>query len=60
MTVINARYANWHAEDLQEFYGDDNNGLIHGVYVYEDDEDFPAYVEWFKTEEEAREALLKL
>ena len=60
MTVINARYVNWHTEDLQEFYGDDNSGLIHGVYVYENDEDFPVHVEWFKTEEEAREALLKI
>ena len=58
MTVINARYVNWFDEDLQEFYEDKSNGFIHGIYVYDDLDDFPIHVEWFKTESEARLALL--
>ena len=34
MTVINAKYVNWHNENLQEFYEDDNEGFIHGVTVF--------------------------
>jgi hypothetical protein len=45
------RYVNWFDEELHITYGDDNNGLIHGVYVY-DDENEVVHVEWFKTEEE--------
>ena len=55
--VSNARYVNWFAEGLASFYGDDNEGLIHGIYVYDED-DFPYHVEWFKSEDEARAALL--
>ena len=49
---------NWFDEELNQFYGDDNQGLIHGVYLYEDCEDFPTDVQWFKTEDE-RDACLK-
>jgi hypothetical protein len=55
--VSNARYVNWFTEKLESFYGDDNQGLVHGIYVYDED-DFPCHVEWFKTEAEARAALL--
>ena len=54
--VTNHRKVNWFNEGLNEFYGDDNNGLIHGVYSYEDD-DFPYDVAWFKTETEQQNYL---
>lgn len=60
MTVINAKYVNWYEENLQEFYEDNNNGFVHGIYVYDDMEDFPIAVQWFKTETEARKALLEV
>jgi hypothetical protein len=60
MTVLNAKYVNWFDEELDTFYGDDNNGLTHGVYVYDDSEDFPIDVQWFKTEHDARKALLTI
>lgn len=56
--MIHARYVNWFEEELDTFYGDDNNGLIHGIYVYEEFEDFPTEVMWFKTESDARKNLL--
>ena len=49
--VTNHRKVNWHDEKLNDFYGDDNKGLIYGVYSYDDD-DFPYDVAWFKTETE--------
>lgn len=42
---------NWHEEGLEEFYGDNNKGFIYGVYAYEEDDDCPCDVSWFKTEE---------
>jgi hypothetical protein len=54
--VTNHKKVNWFDEGLNEFYGDDNNGLIHGVYSYEDD-DFPYDVAWFKTETEQQNYL---
>ena len=42
---------NWHEEDLDKFYNDDNNGLIYGIY-YLDDEEQVQDVSWFKTIEE--------
>ncbi len=46
------RLVNWFEEKLDQFYGDDNKGLIYGIYYYEDPNDFPVEVEWFRTEEE--------
>ena len=60
MTVLNAKYVNWFDEGLDTYYGDDNNGLIHGIYIYDDMDDFPIEVEWFKTERDARKALLTI
>ena len=37
--VINAKYVNWFDEGLELFYGDDNQGFIHGFYVYDETED---------------------
>ena len=50
------RFVNWFEESLQEFYGHDNQGLIYGIYYYDDPNDFPVEVEWFKTEEERANA----
>lgn len=58
--MISAKYVNWYDEELDLFYGDDNKGLVHGIYVYKDLEDFPIDVLWFKTEHEARKKLLKI
>jgi hypothetical protein len=55
--VSNARYVNWFDEGLESFYNDGNHGLVHGIYVY-DEAGVLCHVEWFKTEAEAREALL--
>jgi hypothetical protein len=54
--ITNHRKVNWFDEKLNDFYEDDNNGLIYGVYSYEDD-DFPYDVAWFKTEEEQQNYL---
>lgn len=59
--VINAKYVYWFDEELEQYYGDDNNGFVHGIYVYGDDDDqFPMEVQWYKTEAQAREALLTI
>jgi len=58
--ISTAKYVNWHDEELDTFYGDDNNGFIHGIYVYDEDDDFPSHVEWFRTESETRKALLTI
>jgi hypothetical protein len=58
--LLSARYVNWFDEELDNFYGDNNNGLVHGIYVYEELEDFPCHVEWFSTEEDARKSLLTI
>jgi len=51
---------NWYDEGLNQFYNDDNNGLIYGIYYYEDGEDFPIDVEWFKTEEQRTLSLMEV
>jgi hypothetical protein len=57
--VISAKYVNWFDEELHLFYGHENDGLTHGIYTFgEDDDCFPIDVSWFKTEAEARAALL--
>jgi hypothetical protein len=48
---------NWYDEGLGSFYGDDNNGFIYGVYAYDDYDDMPIDVSWFKTEEIRNKAL---
>ena len=37
---------NYRYVDGREVFDDDNNGLLFGI---ESDEDFPEYVEWFKS-----------
>lgn len=39
-----------------DYFDDDNNGLIYGL---ESNEDFPEYVEWFKTEKGREETINK-
>lgn len=53
------KLVNWYDEELDSFYGDDNSGLIYGIYYYEDEDDFPVDVFWFKTEE-ARQQFLEV
>jgi hypothetical protein len=47
---IMIKFVNWYDEELDKFYNDDNKGYIYGLYYYEDEENFPIDVEWFKTE----------
>ena len=55
--VINATYTTWFKEGLEQFYGDNNGGFIHGIYIYDDGENLIEAI-WFKTEKQARAALL--
>jgi hypothetical protein len=45
---------NWYEEELDKFYetDKDNNGLIHGIYLYYGNEPFDYECQWFKTEQE--------
>lgn len=54
--VTNHSKVNWFDEELEDFYGDDNNGLIHGVYSYDDNDEIYD-VAWFKTETEQQNYL---
>ncbi len=40
--------------NAKDVFEDDNNGLIFGL---QDLDDFPNYIEWFKTEEERQKAI---
>jgi hypothetical protein len=54
------KLVNWHNEQLEQFYGDDNKGLIYGVYYYDDPDDFPVEIEWFITEQERAAAISEM
>lgn len=54
------KLVNWHNEGLSEYYGDNNNGLIYGLYYYDDPDDFPIEIEWFDSEENRAAVLAKL
>ena len=41
---------NWYEEELDRFYGHNNEGYVFGIYCY-DGEDI-IDVQWYKTEEE--------
>ena len=41
---------NWYEEELDRFYGHDNEGYVFGIYCY-DGEDI-IDVQWYKSEEE--------
>lgn len=47
----------WFEEGLDKYYGHDNQGFVYGVYYYEDGEDFPTEVMWFKSENERDETI---
>jgi hypothetical protein len=51
------RTVNWFDEGLDEYYQDNNNGLVHGIYAYEDDEDYPIDVQWFASEADRQNVL---
>ena len=50
---------NWYAEKLDKFYGDDNNGHVHGIYHVDENGDIYE-VSWFKNEKEREEELNEL
>jgi hypothetical protein len=43
---------NWYQEELNKFYGDNNNEYVYGIDTKED-------IVWYKTEEERDEVLKK-
>ena len=43
---------NWYKEELDKFYGDNNNGYVYGIDTEED-------IVWYKTEEERDQVLKK-
>ena len=43
---------NWYQEELDKFYGDNNNGYVYGIDTKED-------IVWYKTEEERDKVLKK-
>ena len=45
---------NWYEEELDRFYGHNNNGYVFGIYCY-DGEDI-IDVQWYKSEEERDKA----
>ena len=46
---------NWYEEELDKFYKHDNNGLVWGIYYYDDTGSDIIEVEWYKTEKERDE-----
>ena len=48
---------NWHDEELDKFYGDNNKGLVWGIFSYIEED--IVEVNWFKTEEERDKIFLE-
>ena len=53
---------NWYDEELDKFYetDKDNNGYVHGIYIYYSNEPFDYECQWFKTEQERDKEFNKL
>lgn len=52
---------NWHHEDLDNYYGHDNEGFIHGLYLQDHEDQWPALdVQWFRSESERERFLNNL
>ena len=49
---------NWYDEELDKFYGDNNKGLVWGIYCYIEEDIIE--VNWFKTEEERDKVFLEV
>ena len=48
---------NWHEEELDRFYGHDNNGYIFGIYHYDGEDIYwEIDAQWYKSEEERDKA----
>ena len=48
-----AVFVNWYDEELDKYYKNDrpdNEGLIYGIYLYENEDDFHCEAQWYKTE----------
>ena len=43
------RKVNWYDEGLEEFYGHNNEGLVWGIYYYDENGSDVVEVEWYKT-----------
>jgi len=41
----------------EDYFKDNNNGLIYGLEEVKDSGDFPDYIEWFETEEERNKTI---
>ena len=48
---------NWYEEELDRFYGHDNNGYIFGIYHYDGEDIYwEIDAQWYKSEEERDKA----
>ena len=48
---------NWYEEELDRFYGHDNNGYIFGIYHYDGEDIYwEVDAQWYKSEEERDKA----
>ena len=46
---------NWYDEELDDYYGDENDGRVFGIYTYEGEDiisGIPIDVAWYKSENE--------
>ena len=61
LTMSNIK-VNWYDEELDKFYetDKDNNGYVHGIYLYYGNEPFDYECKWFKTEQERDKEFNKL
>ena len=48
--MTNYRKVNWYEEELDDYYGDENDGRVFSIYAY--DREDVIDVTWYKTEEE--------
>jgi hypothetical protein len=57
MTDTNfTRPVNWFEEELDITYGNDNEGYVHGIYLYDGEDVID--VQWYKSEEERNKDLI--
>ena len=48
--MTNYRKVNWYEEELDDYYGDENDGRVFGIYTYDDEDRVDAT--WYTSEKE--------
>ena len=48
--MIKYEKVNWHDEELDDYYGNENDGRVFGIYTYEGEDVID--VAWYKSENE--------